>query len=105
DYKRHILPQSFHLFPYTMLFRSGKYYRNNPFVFSFVGRCQGEWGSAKNTLVPVSRVNYACPESSFRDPRSGSGATGEAEQTATRSEEHTSELQSRFYLVCSLLLE
>lgn len=37
-------------------------------VFSFVGRCHGEWGSAKNTLVPVSSVNWVCPESSL--PRS-----------------------------------
>src|SRR3712207_7708581 len=34
------------------------------------------------------------------------GATGDAqEQALTRSEEHTSELQSRQYLVCRLLLE
>lgn len=37
-------------------------------MFSFVGRCQGEWGSAKNTRVPLSRANWAWPESSF--PRS-----------------------------------
>ena len=46
----------------------GKYWRSSPFVFSFVGRCQGECGSAKNTLVPVSSVNWACPASSL--PRS-----------------------------------
>src|SRR3712207_8749134 len=32
-------------------------------------------------------------------------AKGEQPTTATRSEEHTSELQSRQYLVCRLLLE
>jgi hypothetical protein len=37
-------------------------------VFSFVGRCHGECGPAKNTLVPVANANCACPESSF--PRS-----------------------------------
>jgi len=37
-------------------------------MFSFVGLCHGECGSAKNTLVPVSSANWACPESSF--PRS-----------------------------------
>jgi len=46
----------------------GKYWRSSPFVFSFVGRCQGECGSAKNTFVPVSSANWACEESSF--PRS-----------------------------------
>jgi hypothetical protein len=37
-------------------------------VFSFVGRCHGECGSAKNTFVPVSSANRAWPDSSF--PRS-----------------------------------
>ena len=37
-------------------------------VFSLLGRCQGEWGSAKNTRVPVSRANRAWPDSSL--PRS-----------------------------------
>jgi len=37
-------------------------------VFSLVGRCHGECGSAKNTFVPVSNANWAWPESSF--PRS-----------------------------------
>src|SRR3712207_8527126 len=35
----------------------------------------------------------------------GSGRNGELPDTYTRSEEHTSELQSRQYLVCRLLLE
>ena len=30
----------------------GKYGRSRLLVFSFVGRCQGECGSAKNTFVP-----------------------------------------------------
>src|SRR3712207_7128033 len=33
------------------------------------------------------------------------GAAGDRERRALRSEEHTSELQSRQYLVCRLLLE
>src|SRR3712207_7883839 len=36
---------------------------------------------------------------------SRSSATGRPVPSATRSEEHTSELQSRQYLVCRLLLE
>ena len=48
-------------------------------VFSLLGRCQGEWGSAKNTRVPVSRANRAWPDSSLprsqvRVLRSGSGS-------------------------------
>ena len=27
----------------------GKYWRRSPLVFSFMPRCQGLWGSAKNT--------------------------------------------------------
>ena len=42
----------------------GKYWRRNPFV----GRCQGEWGSAKNTFLPVLRANGACFDNSL--PRS-----------------------------------
>src|SRR3712207_7319887 len=37
--------------------------------------------------------------------RQGQGQGGEARQGRERSEEHTSELQSRQYLVCRLLLE
>src|SRR2546429_8241520 len=45
-------------------------------------------------------VNFSFPPGSARCP---SGCTGTAE--ANRSEEHTSELQSRLHLVCRLLLE
>ena len=37
----------------------GKYWRSRPFVFSFVPRCQGDWGSAKKTGMPVSILNWA----------------------------------------------
>jgi len=37
----------------------GKYWRSRPLVFSLVGRCHGECGSAKNTCVPVSIANSA----------------------------------------------
>src|SRR5699024_8254329 len=46
----------------------GKYCRSTPFVFSFVGLCHGECGSAKNTFVPVSTANRAWSDSSL--PRS-----------------------------------
>src|SRR3712207_8023812 len=38
-------------------------------------------------------------------PHRRSAVSGTTRRTATRSEEHTSELQSRQYLVCRLLLE
>src|SRR2546429_9488505 len=64
------------LFPYTTLFRS-----------STLGKCHGhpQLGTVEETLRRRSRN----PESDH----------------SSRSEEHTSELQSRLHLVCRLLLE
>src|SRR3712207_7049059 len=76
------------LFPYTTLFRS---------QLAFVSR------SSIGTLPVTERVT----EQSLGVPRSYAsfavplGATTKMD----RSEEHTSELQSRQYLVCRLLLE
>src|SRR5438874_9934690 len=64
------------LFPYTTLFRS------------VTARC------------PSSGSSTSCPAASTYASRSGSQRA-----TRTRSEEHTSELQSRRDLVCRLLLE
>src|SRR5947209_15666938 len=68
------------LFPYTTLFRSQD--------------SSSAWSSA-SASSPAKPSNLetsfsACPRRAF---------------TPTRSEEHTSELQSRQYLVCRLLLE
>src|SRR5689334_23623134 len=70
------------LFPYTTLFRSP----------SSVSSSLSFSSSVKNTL--------ACD-------RSGETSTAVMVSIATRgrSEEHTSELQSQFHLVCRLLLE
>src|SRR5258707_11923306 len=77
------------LFPYTTLFRSCI----NPTAVRF---------------SPDGKFAYsACSMDINRDPNSASVesfAVG-ADGTLTRSEEHTSELQSRQYLVCRLLLE
>src|SRR3712207_8654701 len=72
------------LFPYTTLFRSTKYDRRNR-------RASPAGYAGKNSILAFSK-DYEGPE------RSGSGCH-------LRSEEHTSELQSRQYLVCRLLLE
>src|SRR5947209_11316364 len=64
------------LFPYTTLFRSH-------FVKS--------WRCVRGTLIAQNAL--------------GSVPRCEVETAAGRSEEHTSELQSRQYLVCRLLLE
>src|SRR2546429_727644 len=76
------------LFPYTTLFRSPR---------GFL---------CEQPLVPQVQQEHAEPRGAARpdDPVLRSplrpGAGGEA-----RSEEHTSELQSRLHLVCRLLLE
>src|SRR3712207_7236275 len=83
------------LFPYTTLFRS----RRSP-------------GCSRAGRTPRAR-----PAGSSRRPRPArwsarsrpaaraGGAPGDGARPARRSEEHTSELQSRQYLVCRLLLE
>src|SRR3712207_7173875 len=84
------------LFPYTTLFRSHHW--------SQIQMPDGSYASG----VPMSFVVYADPGVRFY--RYGDTALfsdlrliGELYQP--RSEEHTSELQSRQYLVCRLLLE
>src|SRR5947209_13979284 len=85
------------LFPYTTLFRS-RIRGMHPWRR---GRAGG--GGAVSDLVPNCHR-------AFGDHRSGRAtrlASGRAAQdrARARSEEHTSELQSRQYLVCRLLLE
>src|SRR3712207_8188276 len=76
------------LFPYTTLFRS-----------DFVGGwLHGLQRAGRQGLL--SR-----PQESLSAPRRGLPAQRPLLQPAPRSEEHTSELQSRQYLVCRLLLE
>src|SRR3712207_7134676 len=87
------------LFPYTTLFRSAR-------------------SRKARTRPTIRNPDAATPYRIFRFRRSSRGAVrtfgactgrlgGEGVVTlrATRSEEHTSELQSRQYLVCRLLLE
>src|SRR3712207_8723501 len=74
------------LFPYTTLFRS-------PSRLVTIGQAP--------LAARLSRLLYS---RAFRSARSASiGSIRRARPT--RSEEHTSELQSRQYLVCRLLLE
>src|SRR3712207_6876728 len=76
------------LFPYTTLFRSGS--RGE-------GRRDPETGG--RPLADILR------EAGVESPTRGRRRRGEElEDTGVRSEEHTSELQSRQYLVCRLLL-
>src|SRR5438105_12507491 len=71
------------LFPYTTLFRS--YFKNSQDVLgTFYTDLMGSWQVAGNIF---DNVTWTSPG------------------TENRSEEHTSELQSRVDLVCRLLLE
>src|SRR5438067_9414400 len=75
-------PPSSTLFPYTTLFRS---FQEERFVLDFAGR---EGFMRRSLSLPIVALFSTVPV-----------------VAQTRSEEHTSELQSRFDLVCRLLLE
>src|SRR3712207_8740653 len=74
------------LFPYTTLFRS----LHRRLSTAAPPSDRGE-------IVATAMACAACPRNSGQQPCRSS--------RARRSEEHTSELQSRQYLVCRLLLE
>src|SRR5438445_7583572 len=76
------LPPSSTLFPYTTLFRSCRAVRS---MICLALRCLGRVRLTSSKLEAILRLGSK--------PR------------ISRSEEHTSELQSRQYLVCRLLLE
>src|SRR5689334_24044089 len=71
------------LFPYTTLFRSPR---------------------GPNTSSNSAGTNPTPPSSASTSPR-WSPPPSTASSSTPRSEEHTSELQSQFHLVCRLLLE
>src|SRR3712207_7680823 len=82
------------LFPYTTLFRSVSEKLSKP-------------GDA-----PPSEIAVMVKRAAGFNPKSGDweflvvdGSLGRVRERQKRSEEHTSELQSRQYLVCRLLLE
>src|SRR5712675_3271843 len=57
------------------------------------------------TLFRSSRGRHNLVVLDLANRKSGTLITGETERDVVRSEEHTSELQSRLHLVCRLLLE
>src|SRR3712207_8249062 len=88
------------LFPYTTLFRSAGGYRLQVGPRE-LGQRRGylsarDWGLAKCQLRRKLNRRHA--------RHAGPGRIS-IQAAVTRSEEHTSELQSRQYLVCRLLLE
>src|SRR3712207_8130462 len=83
------------LFPYTTLFRSGEPARGQ-------GGEDGDAARDEDLTLDESdvRVDVREVDRQDRDP-----ARLPVDEPRGRSEEHTSELQSRQYLVCRLLLE
>src|SRR3712207_7232548 len=81
------------LFPYTTLFRSTRKASGVMSTEKAGGRVE------KNVVRDVVYMGGMCPRCE------GMGSVSDFDLTALRSEEHTSELQSRQYLVCRLLLE
>src|SRR3712207_7701628 len=88
------------LFPYTTLFRS----QRCAHPFRGIAGGNGTW----DFDVPVLPADYVTDDAGtgFVHTAPGHGADDYATFVKhRRSEEHTSELQSRQYLVCRLLLE
>src|SRR3712207_7748164 len=92
------------LFPYTTLFRSTLGFqgeRGSPFsVFGFEGNLGGLQAAVKAGAVGLALLVAFVPRR-----RDLATLCALSAAVLIRSEEHTSELQSRQYLVCRLLLE
>src|SRR3712207_7246910 len=84
------------LFPYTTLFRS----ISRPCCQTASARPRASTCTVGRS-APVDEITSACCQR-VSAPAAGTSATSSRK---VRSEEHTSELQSRQYLVCRLLLE
>src|SRR3712207_7001530 len=83
------------LFPYTTLFRSAKLARSHPGqeLLEAASERLADDDRLERLRIPARHVRVRTPQGGRPVPR------------PRRSEEHTSELQSRQYLVCRLLLE
>src|SRR2546422_6621136 len=95
-------PPSSPLFPYTTLFRSGL--RDGRRVFFSQHRPRRIW--ALSHLRPaVNGEVFAPHRANYRTVAAFVLPSSSRYDATARSEEHTSELQSRLHLVCRLLLE
>src|SRR3712207_7211490 len=85
------------LFPYTTLFRSRSKEDTEAFADKLAFATAGRFQITTDGYKPYkAAIPSALPDADFAQL---------VKHYATRSEEHTSELQSRQYLVCRLLLE
>src|SRR3712207_7805202 len=85
------------LFPYTTLFRSVPLRLRGERIPPVL-EIRGEVYYPFDKFERMNEARVAAGEPVFANPRNAAAG-------ALRSEEHTSELQSRQYLVCRLLLE
>src|SRR3712207_7681922 len=93
------------LLPYTTLFRSHPDHRGDRRRGAREGRRRRRRRDARHVGDDVARVT-STEGPSLRGPEGETRCLVEGPAPAgPRSEEHTSELQSRQYLVCRLLLE
>src|SRR5207253_10439320 len=83
------------LFPYTTLFRSKPLREKHSQLGAF-------WHT---DFGPLNQVIHAWPYENLQHRTAVREAMANDAQLSARSEEHTSELQSRGHLVCRLLLE
>src|SRR3712207_8707981 len=90
------------LFPYTTLFRSFPALLSPPSLHSAIPIPPGLYAAPPEPSDPHW---YYCARDHGRTGRQPPPAQGAPGDHRGRSEEHTSELQSRQYLVCRLLLE
>src|SRR5438309_6404853 len=92
------------LFPYTTLFRSEFTAAENVGMPLFIRRVQKELALERAKQL-LSEVGLGARLEHQPGELSGGERQRCAFARALRSEEHTSELQSQFHLVCRLLLE
>src|SRR3712207_7949701 len=85
------------IFPYTTLFRSLESRHHH------CGHCNLHRHRRGRSVHEATAL--AVPRAAFRDTSKASARRSVVGAVVARSEEHTSELQSRQYLVCRLLLE
>src|SRR3712207_8903621 len=91
------------LFPYTTLFRSSTRRVSTAFPSGLSAAKLDHANTIGGELAPACLIP---PERQRAGPgRRGQGTMSTERNRDDRSEEHTSELQSRQYLVCRLLLE
>src|SRR5207302_2590707 len=93
------------LFPYTTLFRSQPRSRVSEIVQC--EHCMRILGSSVTRCIPGDEIEdiAQCCELWTKGQAVGADAVQQKQFLFARSEEHTSELQSRENLVCRLLLE